>query len=175
MEWLPVLTVALLAVVVYFGREAVAALRRVEALLSAQQVEEPVPFPAAALAAQRESMKRAQAKAQALGQAFTERWCGPKNKRKTPEEDAECLRAERESTYEYQIALVEERDYCEMLRANARVRLGQELLFEAHSRVTQESHDRRYAEILRSAEAEKAGCFLSEILQRDEKAEGTPA
>ena len=174
MAWLASLTIIPLAVVVSFWRQVVAALRRVEQQRSAPRTELQVPFPAERLAAQRESIKKAQAKARELSDAFTERWRGPEKKRQTPEEEAECLRAERESTYEYRIALVEERKYCEMLRANACVRLGQERLLLARRRVLGEDLDRRMAELMRFVEAEKAGCFLSGIIQRDAKV-GTKA
>jgi hypothetical protein len=173
MTTLTVLTLVLVAAVVYVGRDVITALRRIEELLTAKQVESPLPFPAQALVGQQVEIHKAQEKAQELADAWQERWGG--KKLQNADEEAECMRAERESTYEYRMAECEERLFCEMVRANARVGLGEELFYDARSRVSHENHDRRIAEMMRSAEARRAGRFLSEMVQRDEKTdEGQP-
>jgi hypothetical protein len=168
---LTILVFVLLAVVIAGGRTVIRSVHRAEELLTARQVEMPLPFPAEALIAQQVAIRKAQAKATQLADAWKERW-GGKTLGSTGEQ-AECMREERESTYEYRLAECEERLFCEMVRANARVQLGAELLYEARTRVSQESHHRRIAEIMRSARAGEEGRFLSEAIQHNAD-EGRP-
>lgn len=126
------LTTLLLAIFAV-GLFAASTLYRIERQLAAWRAEHPAAFTPDELARQRIRCEQAAFGAQNTLAAWQERWGG--KTLSSAEDEAECRRQSQEIDYQSSIHNREVRHLSMMVQANARVRLGRDLLSKAVHRV----------------------------------------